>query len=267
MKPTAIILDLLRTYGRRGTTVKTIMATGAMFEFSDNVMRVSLSRLVARGTVENFTRGQYRLADRADPLNDFVEQWRRGEDRVRPWDGDAWLLVHTDSETASKRDWALDARGFRRISPGLWSRPDNLADTAADQERLLRRLGLDDAQVFIANARIAPRWQDAWCAQFDTGALDSAYRRAHHALSESLARIDRMPYESALKETFHRGGNAVHILAKDPLLPSQMIDTAPRRELWQIMLSYDRKGREIWGERSERRPDAIPTPQLHVANI
>ena len=90
MKPSAIILDLLRTYTHRGTAVKNIMATGAMFDFSENVMRVNLSRLVTKGTVENFKRGHYRLTNRTDPVNDFVEAWRLGESRVNgrwtPWD-------------------------------------------------------------------------------------------------------------------------------------------------------------------------------------
>ncbi|MBT7541356.1 MAG: PaaX family transcriptional regulator, partial [Gammaproteobacteria bacterium] len=40
--------------------MRNIMRTGAMFGFSENLMRVSLSRLAAKGTVENFKRGYYR---------------------------------------------------------------------------------------------------------------------------------------------------------------------------------------------------------------
>lgn len=267
MKPTAIILDLLRTYRRRGTSVRTIMATGAMFDLSENVMRVSLSRLVARGMVENIQRGHYRLADRADPLSDFVERWRQGENRLRAWDGDAFLLMHTATAADSRRDWALNAHGFRQVTTGLWARPDNLAGNADELERLLCQLGVDRESVLVSNARIAPRWQAAWLAHFDIAAMLAIYREHERKLAASLGRLDDLRHEAALKETFHLGGRAVHILAKDPLLPAQIIDPAPRRALWQTMLAYDRKGREIWGRRGESRPEVMPTPQLQVATI
>ena len=92
MKPVNIILDLLRTYMERGTSVANIMATGAMFGCSENQMRVNLSRLAAKGSIVNFARGAYRLAEALDPVNDFIESWRLGEDRTKPWTH-TWLLA------------------------------------------------------------------------------------------------------------------------------------------------------------------------------
>ena len=53
MKPANFILDLLRTYKRRGTSARNIMASAKFFDFSDNLIRVTLSRLVARGIIKN----------------------------------------------------------------------------------------------------------------------------------------------------------------------------------------------------------------------
>ena len=79
MKPANLILSLLRTYQHQGTSVKNIMDTGAMFGFNQNMMRVNLSRLVTRGLVVNTGRGHYRICEVADPVNQFVENWRAGE--------------------------------------------------------------------------------------------------------------------------------------------------------------------------------------------
>lgn len=266
MKPTAVILDLLRTYAHRGTTVKNLMATGAMFDFNENLMRVSLSRLVARGIVENFKRGHYRLSRVADPLSDFVESWRLGEARVRDWDGEPWLLAHVDAAPHTKRDWALDLLGFREVHTALWARPDNLARSAARLERLLDDLGMDGPIVLASGATLHSRWHSAWLAHFDIAALRDRYDTCKQQLLQSMERLEQLPHDSALKESFHLGGAAVHILAKDPLLPSQFMDPTPRADLCRTMLAYDRKGREIWGQRGKDRPEIMPTPQLQVIN-
>ncbi|MEX1237098.1 MAG: hypothetical protein WD994_02400, partial [Pseudomonadales bacterium] len=85
------------------------------------------------------------------------------------------------------------------------------------------------------------------------------------ALRQSAARLTKLPRRDALKESFHLGGEAVHILAKDPLLPSEVIDTTQRKQLWETMLAYDRLGRNIWTTRLSS-PERIPTPQLIISN-
>ncbi|MCH7744410.1 MAG: PaaX family transcriptional regulator, partial [Proteobacteria bacterium] len=52
MKPSGVILDLLRTYQQQGTSARNIMATGKMFGFNENAMRVNLSRLASRQIIE-----------------------------------------------------------------------------------------------------------------------------------------------------------------------------------------------------------------------
>lgn len=259
MKPSSVILDLLRTYPpQKGTGVKTIMATGAMFGFNENLMRVNLSRLVSKGVVENFRRGHYRLTNHTDPLNDFVESWRLGEARIRDWDGHSWLLLHHDIAPSDKRDWALDAMGFRPISESLWLRPDNLALVQGELEQRLIVLGVENTCLLAGGCNVARRWQEAFEAHFDFPAMAARY--AHHleSLKVSLARLESMPIEKALKESFLLGGEVVHLLAKDPLLPAEYIDTTTRESLWRTMLDYDTKGREIWGKRGREQPNTMP---------
>ena len=97
MKPGNFILDLLRTYGQKGTSARNIMHAAGMFSFTDNAIRVTLSRLASRGLIEKVTRGHYRLAPGSDPVNDFVEEWRLGETRRRAWAG-TFLTIYTPAE-------------------------------------------------------------------------------------------------------------------------------------------------------------------------
>lgn len=265
MKPTAVILDLLRTYRRRGTTVKAIMETGAMFGFSENLMRVSLSRLAARGLIENVKRGHYRLANRADPISDFVEEWRLGENRLRAWDGSSWLLVQAGADAGGKQDWALASLGFRRVETGTWLRPDCLAQPTSALVQRLVGLGMSEGSLLASGAHLDTRWTSAWREQFDIEAMTRTYHECRGLLTNSIARLGSLAHEDALRESFHLGGRAVHILAKDPLIPAPLIDPEPRRALWQTMLSYDRLGRDAWGRRNQDRPEMMPTPQLQVS--
>ena len=190
---------------------------------------------------------------------------RLGEARIRPWDGASWLLVHTPTADNPQRDWALDAMGFRPISDGLWARPSNLTSDPDQVESRLTALGLEPGAVIIRDAGLAEPWPTRWREQFDVAGLLARYEECRQQLDDSLAHLDNLRHDEALKESFRLGGAAVQMLAKDPLLPEQWIDTRPRRELWRRMLTYDQKGREIWGRRGTDRPEIMPTPQHQVA--
>jgi phenylacetic acid degradation operon negative regulatory protein len=268
MKPANIILDLLRTYAERGTSVRNIMATGAMFGFSENQMRVNLSRLAARQIIENFSRGCYRLNGATDPLNEFIEDWRLGEARVRPW-RKTWLLAFAAADSApdqtaaiDRSNWALGSHGFRAVAPHCWIRPDNLALSHDDLEQRLQHLGLSMDTGIASNAHISALWQSKWRAQFDPQDILQRYQEALAALTQSLNGLQQLPRPAAMKETFNLGGQAIQLLAKDPLLPAEMLDPATRAALWQLMLDYDRQGRDIWADAEAGKPRAIPTAQL-----
>ena len=84
-RPGDVILDLLRSARGRRQSASSLIERGALFGFSENTIRVTLSRLMSRGRIESPRRGEYRLSPETDALNDFVERWRLGEDRIRPW--------------------------------------------------------------------------------------------------------------------------------------------------------------------------------------
>jgi DNA-binding transcriptional regulator PaaX len=72
-------MDMLRGAPASGRRVAYLIETGSLFGFPENTVRVTLSRLQARGLIESPERGRYKLAPTADPVNEFVERWRLGE--------------------------------------------------------------------------------------------------------------------------------------------------------------------------------------------
>ncbi len=261
MKPAGFILDLLRTYGKKGTTARSLMAAGEMFSYSDNQLRVTLSRLVARGLVEKISRGTYRLAEQSDPVSDFVEEWRLGESRRSPWQ-DRFLLVHTDAED-ERSAWCLDALGFRLVRKHLWGRADNLSKTASELSTLLKNLGLAGDFLVIEQAAFSAQESAKLFASYDIEALNESYLDVISRLKKSEQKLPGMPHEEAMRETFRLGGEALQVLAKDPLLPEEIMPSTHRQHLHEVMLSYDKTGRDIWA--SESTPDNLPAEMAAYA--
>ncbi len=256
MKPANIIHDLLRTYPSRGASARKIMRTGAMFSFSENLMRVSLSRLAAKGTIENFKRGYYRLTNATDHLNDFVEEWRLGDARRRDWSGN-WVLAEGNSDT-----WALNACGFCYLNNQLWVRPDNLARSTNALLVLLKNLGATSDCIIATDACLSVTREKAVLERISGDATQKKYVDAITRLTESLDRLHAIPRDAAQKESFYLGGMAIQVLALDPLMPEEIQSGEHRRSLWNLMLEYDRVGREIWRDRVDDQPVTLPTAQL-----
>tara|TARA_R110002110_G_scaffold222070_4_gene436134 strand:- start:496 stop:1413 length:918 start_codon:yes stop_codon:yes gene_type:complete len=265
MKPTSIILDLLRTYGTRGTSVQEITATGGLFGFNSNRIRVSLSRLAARGVIENYQRGHYRLCETADPINQFAERWRMGEARVKPWQGD-WLCIHLPAahSASTRSSWALTHFGFVTIDDHFWIRPDNLAVSGEALRNQLQSLGLAIGAVVVTAARLMPDISARWLEAFEPNQLQQRYLNMTSALETSMQQLPRLDKSLAKKESFQLGGQGIQLLAKDPLLPEQWLDPAARKALWHTMCRYDEVGRQVWT--SEHKPDVTPISQTEFTN-
>lgn len=253
MKAGNFILDLLRTYQDRGTSARNIMAAAGMFKFSENQVRVTLSRLVARGLVENYERGRYRLASTSDPVADFVEEWRNGEDRRRPWKPGTYVLIQLPH--ADKRSlWVLEATGFLRIAETVWCRPDNLSRAGTELKDFLFELGLQNDSLFVPSATLLPDEEDKLFDDYKIDTLENGYQKMSRRIAESALRLTTLPADAARIESFNLGGEAIELLVKDSLLPDQKQDPAERRNLWQAMIDYDELGRGIWAG----KPGVIP---------
>lgn len=259
-RPAAVMLDLLRSADGHEYSAQALIRFGAVFGFPENRVRVTLSRLLSRGLIESPERGRYRLAAQGDRLHGFVERWRLGEARMRPWTRGQWLFAHPQGEVAGSH-WALDALGFREVRNGLWARPDNLAIATDALTQLGAEIGLA-ADVLIFPGRVDDEAAAVWTRVWHVGALEEAYADLCERLEKSAERLEALPLAEAMLESFTLGGEVVHRLAKDPLLPEELIDVSDRARLSAAMLDYDALGRRVWTQAGEDAPLATPRPQL-----
>ncbi|MDG1206814.1 MAG: hypothetical protein P8N51_15705 [Pseudomonadales bacterium] len=259
MKPSSVILDLLRTFPDRGASAKLILATGKMFGISDNAIRVNLSRLTSKCVIDKLDRGHYRISQQSTPLNDFVEEWRLGEKRRKSWKKNSWLCLVMDSNLSVECRRNVGYLGFRKIQPGLWVRPDNLKLESADLLKRLRNLGIPSNVILLAASQFAEDNAEQWFGFFNIEQLDQQYADMNQRLHDSLAKLTNQTNDAAKKETFLLGGAAIQMLIKDPLIPEQIQAPAMREALWQTMLEYDKYGRDIWAAKLKDAPIIIPT--------
>jgi phenylacetic acid degradation operon negative regulatory protein len=244
-----VVLNLVRVAPHQALPVSRLLQVADLFGLRANALRVAVARLVADGLLESDERGSYRLGPRAASVQAHVEDWRRGEARVRAWTGE-WLAVSLGERAergerrASLR--ALGRLGLREGLPGLWLRPDNLSASLAHGVERLRALGLETgAEPFVARdfaATTTQRLRALWPVR----ALQQGYERTARDLARSLRQLPAMPRDQALVQSYVLGGEAIRVLATDPLLPEAIMPVAARRELTELMLRYDAVGHRLW---------------------
>jgi phenylacetic acid degradation operon negative regulatory protein len=249
--PKHLILDLLSSTRGRAVPVKALVAAGAVFDISAESIRVALTRLRERGTIESNERGQYRIAALAQPVQRHVVGWARLAERVVPWRG-GWIGVHTGGLARDaraqlrRRERALAFLGFRRLEPQLYVRPDNLAGGVDVVRGELQALGLEPEAIVFALAGLDPSAERRARSLWDAGELHRAYRQTRARLAQSAKRLGRLSEREAMAESFTLGGAAIRQLALDPLLPEPIVPAGERAALVDVMRDYDRQGRAYW---------------------
>ena len=252
--PKNLVLDLFRVAPEASPApIASLVELGALFGFGASTMRATVSRLTSAGLLESDARGWYRPAPTTDPFRAAIESWREGEARLRPWAGD-WLALEMESH-GSRTEQRRAERGLRHMGfrPGLarlWLRPDNLAPSRPKLMAQLEALGTTRLEELVTVRDVSTRRVARWCDElWDVCGLEAAYRSCTREIETRVQRIDALPPERALVETFVYGGHAIRILALDPLLPAELVDTELRRTLHERMVEYDRVGRARWHDR------------------
>ncbi len=266
MKASELILDLLRTYGNRGTSVQDIATAGELFGFTANTIRVNLTRLASKGAIEPVSRGQYRMCESTAVVNDFAESWRQGEGRVKPWITNTWISAHLVKPN-DKSKWVLTNYGYREISMGLWTRPSNLDLSFEILAKRLIDLGVPVSAVIMDQAQLPSEKRNDWVEHFNLDEIQNRYVSTRNKLKESLDRLSQLPRSAAMKESFMLGGQAIEVLAKDPLIPEQYLAPTERHRLWEVLLKYDQAGRDVWTSASNHAPDALITPNSKLMSM
>lgn len=249
--PRQLILNLLLAADEGELSARDAIASCALFEISENSVRVALARLASAGLIEAAERGTYCLGQSGAGLAADVATWRSAEQRTREWSG-GWVAVHvgnlgrSDRAALRARDRALALLGLRELDRGLFLRPDNLVGGVAGVRERLHNLGLqEDAAVFLAadfNVGHEARARALWNGK----GLTKSYRQTRQQLDKWRQRARKLPAERAARESFLLGNDAIRQVVFDPLLPSPLVDAAERRAFLVAVQAFDRAGREIW---------------------
>lgn len=249
--PKNLILNLLLAAGGEPLSASDAVASCQLFGIRENSVRVALVRLNAAGLIESVGRGAYRLGPQAATLAADIASWRHAEQRVCDWEG-AWLMVSTaglrrsDRAALRLRERALALAGFETLAPELHVRPDNLVGHAEGARHRLQQLGMDpDAHVFVARD-LAPELDQRARQLWADKRLDQGYARTRQKLDAWLQGASQLDLETAARESYVLGNEAIRQLVFDPLLPHPLVDASARRDFLQAVIDFDAAGHRIW---------------------
>lgn len=250
--PKKLILDLLLAAGDRPLTVRDVILAGSLFEISENHLRVTLARLSAGGFVETSGRGAYRMGPTSTDVATDVATWRAVESRLRPWQEGCYVVVHSGALGRSDRvalrqnERALHLLGFRPLERGLHFRPDNIERDVAAVRQRLQKLGLDPQAIVFGASALGAAHEARIHRLWDDEKLTPGYQALRTQLSQWLVGAEALSLDVAARESFVLGGNAIHQLVFDPLLPEPFVDTAERHKFMEMVRHFDDRGRVIW---------------------
>ncbi len=273
--PRRLILNLLLGARDRTLSARDAVAACALLSIHESSTRVALVRLTAAGLLAASGRGCYTLGPAAQALADDVSAWRNLAPPVRGWNGD-WIAVHagalgrSDRVALRARERAFSLLGLAEFERGLYLRPDNLVDgVSALRERLARLVPDTGLNVFVARG-FDPGRDAAARALWDGQALNERYRTQARMLDDWDA--GPLSVETAAREAFTLGNQAIHERVFDPLLPAPLVDNDARDAFFTAVRRFDAAGQAIWqtflsGVR-ERPPlsRARPAPTLETTS-
>ncbi|HEY5926741.1 MAG TPA: PaaX family transcriptional regulator C-terminal domain-containing protein [Kofleriaceae bacterium] len=256
MKPTAkrIILELMSVNPGVDAPAAMLVAAAELLGIEANNVRVTLTRLVADGTLETSGRGLYQLGKTTRALTKQITSWRELEKQVRPWDG-SWACVHfavgtADRVAARRRKRALGLLGFRALdrpsARALAMRPNNLDGGVAALREQLYALGVEETAIVLLatelDAATEQRARRLWAAE----RLTQGYVQTRERIERWLIAIDELPLRTAAREAFFFGGDVLRKIMFDPRLPEPLVDVAERRALLEAAKRLDTTGRRLW---------------------
>ena len=182
-----LVIDFLSNRYPREMSVQEITGVGIALGFTEQSLRMALTRLVEQSVAANTGRGRYRLSPSGEAMREEVRKWRHLDDLAKPWSG-AWIGVfdasvpRSDRAALRRHERAMRLRGFRELQGGLWIRPANLRDSVAELREHLRALGLHPAALVVGLHDLDDDARAKATSLWDTAAMLATYR----ALADEL---------------------------------------------------------------------------------
>lgn len=249
LSPRNIILDLMGVSHPQPLEAGYVNLISDVFNIPVNNLRVALTRLVAKGMLDNTQRGVYWLSPKAMARNEFTRRWKQPQCVEGRWDG-SWLGCHlSKGSNRSVRAKSLNALSWFGFKPGLdhvWVRPNNLLHDAPALLPMLKDLGLESESHVFSMGDIEPTLAKRWSTLWPVDALDQSYRELNQRLLNSHQKLDQTPLKGSLLESCVLGSEAIHCLATDPQLPVEIRPENGYETLRKTMVDYDLAGRKIW---------------------
>jgi phenylacetic acid degradation operon negative regulatory protein len=245
-----LLLDLLRSTKSTAWPVKKLIHVACMFNISENSVRVTLSRLASRGFIEADERGFYQITTAYNPVRNWIDDWSKGEDRIKEWN-QRWLCIHPPLKIR-KTDWQSLIEtglrlGFKVVEDRMLVRPDNLALSRESISELVEAMsGVTDLIYSSPKELYSDDLALNLALLWNRSALEQGYRRGVKRLKSSMRRQKNLKSLEALRESILVGGEAIRILALDPLLPDSMINKSLRIELDTTTKEYNALYQQPW---------------------
>ncbi|WP_444936059.1 hypothetical protein ACJJIW_18870 [Microbulbifer sp. JMSA004] len=248
--PKNVLLDLMGVNRRHELSTSQLGFISDAFDISTNNLRVTLNRLVGSDLITHDGRGMYRLTEKALAKRAFIDRWQQNTFHYESWDH-SWITCHLPkgvSRTTRKKSlMVLEWYGFAAGLDQLWVRPNNLKLAHSEITVELETLGLEEGAYCFVLQEVPDLLASHWAHQlWDVEKLDSEYEALVQTLEDSLKALSGKPVCATLYETCRLGGEAIHRLAVDPLLPRNIRPQNRYQQLRNIVHKYDRAGRKIW---------------------
>jgi phenylacetic acid degradation operon negative regulatory protein len=246
-----LVIDFLSNRYPREMSVQEIAGVGIALGFSEQRLRMALTRLVEQLVAANTGRGRYCLSPSGEAMRDEVRKWRHLDDLAKPWSG-AWIGVfdgaipRSDRAALRRHERAMRLRGFRELQSGLWLRPANLRDSVAELRDHLRALGLHPAALVVGLNDLDDDARAKATGLWDTAAMLATYRALTDELLASKGKLERLPLDTAAAESMVLGRDVIRHINLDPVLPEELMPNRALTNLIRVMTDYDHNARQIW---------------------
>jgi phenylacetic acid degradation operon negative regulatory protein len=246
-----LVIDFLSNRYPREMSAAEILGVGTALGFTEQSLRMALTRLVEGAVAANTGRGLYRLSPSGEAMRLEVRKWRNLDDLAKPWSG-AWIGVfdagvpRSDRAALRRHERAMRLRGFRELQAGLWIRPANLRDSVGELRDQLRALGLHPAALVVGLNDLDDNSRAKATGLWDTAAMLATYRALADELLASKTRLERLALDAAAAESMVLGRDVIRHINLDPVLPEELMPQRALKNLISTMSDYDQQARQIW---------------------
>jgi len=246
-----LVIDFLSNRYPREMSAQEILGVGTALGFSEQSLRMALTRLVEQSVAANTGRGQYRLSPSGEAMRDEVRKWRHLGELARQWSG-GWIGVfdasvpRSDRAALRRHERAMRLRGFRELQAGLWIRPDNLRDSVTELREHQRALGLHPGALVVGLHDLDDQARAKATSLWDTDSMLATYRALTDELLASMSKLVRLPLDTAAAESMVLGRDVIRHINLDPVLPEELMPQRALATLVRTMTDYDQQARQIW---------------------